>query len=577
MGISRTCEITLMGGFRVRVDGGAIPDEAWRRRRAAELIKILALERAGRLHREQIMDALWPRLPPEAAAANLRKAVHFARRAIGSDHAVVTGSGMVELWPGGGISVDATRFEDKARAALRSHDRAAAAEAATLYRGELLPEDRYASWADQPRERLRLLAVRVLKAASEWERVLEIDPADEEAHRELMARALAAGDRTGAIRQFERLRERLRIDLAMGPDEASVALYETALTSGEAGPPSVAGRVRALLGWGAVHLNAGDLDEAEMNAEQARRLALDSGLTREIGEASALLGIVANTRGQWRGMFLAEFVDVIRRSGEIAASVFDAHLCIAEFSLYGSSGPEEISEYARQLLEVAEETDSVQGHALAELLLGEADLISDHLEPAEGHLRASVVLHEQVGAVAGQVIAIQRLAESAVANGQRRRAGQLLRKGLRLAESSQMAPHLMVRMHEGLVAAAQGAAVLTAIREGEAALTGQVVCPPCSIGFRVAVAKAFANNGDIDLAQKRLDEAERIVGMWSSGPWHAAVWEARGVLRRAQGNEDEAAATFREAAERFADAGWPRDEARCRAYSEATGLASVMM
>jgi ATP/maltotriose-dependent transcriptional regulator MalT len=296
-------------------------------------------------------------------------------------------------------------------------------------------------------------------------------------------------------------------------------------------------------------------------------------LARETGEASALLGIVANTRGQWKAMFLAEFVDVVRRSREIAASVFDAHLCIAEFSLYGSSRSEEIREYARQLLEVAEGAGSVQGRALGELFFGEADLISGHLESAEGHLSASAHLHEQAGVVAGRVIAIQRLAESAVAKGQRGRAGRLLRSGLRLAESSHMAPHLMVRMHEGLVAAAQGAAVLTAVREGEAALIGQVVCPPCSIGFRVAVAQALANNGDLDMAQKRLDEAEQIAGMWSAGPWHAAVWEARGVLRRAQGNEDEAAAMLQEAAGRFADAGRPRDEARCRTYSEASGLA----
>jgi predicted negative regulator of RcsB-dependent stress response len=93
----------------------------------------------------------------------------------------------------------------------------------------------------------------------------------------------------------------------------------------------------------------------------------------------------------------------------------------------------------------------------------------------------------------------------------------------------------------------------------------------------VAVAKAFANSGDIDLAQKRLDEAERTAGMWPSGPWHAAVWEARGVLSRAQGSEDEAASMFRQAAELFADSGRPRDEARCRRYFETTGLTPVVL
>ena len=43
------------------------------------LVKLLALAPGYRLHREQVMDALWPDLAPEAAAGNLRKAVHFRK------------------------------------------------------------------------------------------------------------------------------------------------------------------------------------------------------------------------------------------------------------------------------------------------------------------------------------------------------------------------------------------------------------------------------------------------------------------------------------------------------------------
>jgi hypothetical protein len=39
-----------------------------------------------------------------------------------------------------------------------------------------------------------------------------------------MQRALDLGDRQGALRIFERLRERLRADLRVGPSVASVAL-----------------------------------------------------------------------------------------------------------------------------------------------------------------------------------------------------------------------------------------------------------------------------------------------------------------------------------------------------------------
>jgi DNA-binding SARP family transcriptional activator len=509
----RTYEIRLMGAFQVWVDDRVV--ETWPHRRAAELVKLLALADRRRLHREQVMDALWPELEPDAAAANLRKAVHFARRALGAEEAIGTAAEWIELAPAANVSVDVEIFEQAARAALGSNDEVASAQASELWPGDLLAEDRYASWAEERREGVRLLALQVLKAASLWERVLEIDPVDEEAHRALMQEALDAGDRRGAIRQFERLRERLRTDLGMGPDKGSVALYEKALAMEGGEPPTQAEQIRALLAWGLVHLNTGDFDEAERTAEEARALAVDGGLGREIGEASALLGILANMQGRWKEVFRAEFVASVRRSPDIAAFVFDAHLCLAEFCLCGPTPYEEIVAYAGELLEVAEEAGSVQGRALARLLLGEADLFSDRVGAAEEQLTAAMRLHEEARATTGQAVALQRLAEAALARGQRWRARRMLQRGLRLSETSPLAPHLVVRMHGGMVeSAADIATAVEQVESADDALAGKSVCPPCSMGFRIAASVALARAGRIDQARRRLDESERLAGMW---------------------------------------------------------------
>lgn len=74
------CDVRLLGGFEVSTDGGVVSPDSWRSRRAADVVKLLALEKDHQLHREQIMSSLWPDLPPDAAGANLRKAVHYARR-----------------------------------------------------------------------------------------------------------------------------------------------------------------------------------------------------------------------------------------------------------------------------------------------------------------------------------------------------------------------------------------------------------------------------------------------------------------------------------------------------------------
>ena len=85
------------------------------------------------------------------------------------------------------------------------------------------------------------------------------------------------------------------------------------------------------------------------------------------------------------------------------------------------------------------------------------------------------------------------------------------------------------------------------------------------MGFRTASAIALAEAGEVAATGQRLDEAERLTGMWNGGPWVAAVWEARGVHRRAQGHEEQAAALFREAAARYAAVGRQRDSERCLA------------
>src|SRR5215472_768833 len=104
-------EIALLGRFAVTVDGQQVPDGAWRHKRAAELVKILALAEGRRLHREQVMDLLWPDLAPDAAAANLRKAVHYARAALGAAQAITRSGAMLELCPGEPVAVDALAFE----------------------------------------------------------------------------------------------------------------------------------------------------------------------------------------------------------------------------------------------------------------------------------------------------------------------------------------------------------------------------------------------------------------------------------------------------------------------------------
>ncbi len=180
------CEIKLLGAFEVRLDGAAVSPSAWRHHRASDLVKLLALAEGHRAHREEVADLLWPTLSATSGAANLRKAVHFARTALGSPTAIESGTAMLRLFPDDVLVVDASRFEELAGKGDP--------KALELYTGDLLPEDRYTPWVEDHRDRLRLLLVQLLRRMGWWERLLTVDPSDEQAYRRLMERALAVGD-----------------------------------------------------------------------------------------------------------------------------------------------------------------------------------------------------------------------------------------------------------------------------------------------------------------------------------------------------------------------------------------------
>lgn len=563
--VAGACSIHLLGEFTVEVDGRVVPDSAWRHRRGAELLKLLALTPGHRLLRDQVIDALWPDLPVDAADTNLRKATHHLRRALGTPDPVVVDGGAVALCPNSPIVTDVDEFDAEARQALTSGPEACAA-AASRYGGELLPDDRYASWSFELRERLRLRYLQLLKLAGQWDKVLEVDATEEVAHQALMQRAIEAGNRQAALRQFARLRDTLSLDLGVGPDQHSVELYETALAMG--GAPSVTATERAsgLLARGLLHWNRMELDDAHQCAQEARALAIAEGLGRELGEATALLGMVAHGQGRWREVFRAEFVETLTDRPELAPFVLDAHLCLAEFSLYGPDSCQTVEPFAQELLDIACAAGSVRGQGLASLMLGEAALLSGQLNAASAALGRAARLNRSAEATSALCIALIRSAETESARGRRWQAARLLDRATRLARTAPLSAHLLVRVCATNIESAKTLEqAVAALDQADRDLASHPTCQPCSIGFHVAAATTRARAGDQLNARHHLETAERIAGMWQGGPWQAAVWEARGVVRLAEGDHGQGIALLNEAAELFARCGRSLDAARCRA------------
>jgi DNA-binding SARP family transcriptional activator len=246
-------EIRLLGAFEVRVNGRAVPSSVWRQRRAATIVKLLALESGHRLHREQLLETLWPELDTESAANNLRGALHHARRGLeeagASPGVFLTRDGdVVILGPLGAVQIDVEAFSEEVSRAWLSADPAIAAHAAELYAGDLLPDDLYEEWVAARRESLRASYLSLLtrwawqyeergafpQAIAVCERILQVAPLDETAHAALMRLHARMGNTLMALAQYARLQSLLHRELDVSPEPATQALA-AAIQAGSVG------------------------------------------------------------------------------------------------------------------------------------------------------------------------------------------------------------------------------------------------------------------------------------------------------------------------------------------------------
>ncbi|MBO1331928.1 AAA family ATPase [Streptomyces sp. VRA16 Mangrove soil] len=248
----------LFGGFAVTRDSGPAPAERWTRPSAQTLVKLLAVVPDHQLHREQAMDICWPDADQQSATGSLRVALHAARRALepelaprASSSYLISDGALLRLDPAT-VRIDADEAETAARAALASGARGDLAAALDLFTGDLLPEDRYASWAQARREQLVALREEVqlalaaahmaqgslTEAAAAAELVLAGSPAEEAAHRILMEAYLGQGLRRLAVRQYHLCREALDAELGVRPGPETERLHRLALTDSPSPAPT---------------------------------------------------------------------------------------------------------------------------------------------------------------------------------------------------------------------------------------------------------------------------------------------------------------------------------------------------
>ncbi len=227
--------LAMLGRFELCVAGRPV---ALRDGQEAALLKYVAA-RGGRVHSEEALEAMWPEADPAAARNRLRTILSRLRVAAGD---VIERAGK-SLVLSSSLTVDLNEFVadvDSARAAAATNRGLAIAiarRAMARYGGDLLPDDPYEDWAEEPRQRARTMMIGLLDLCAEdaaergdldeLRRVVEqsigFNPYDDARYLQLATALAQQGRRGEALSLLERARSALA-EIGLAPPPALVDL-----------------------------------------------------------------------------------------------------------------------------------------------------------------------------------------------------------------------------------------------------------------------------------------------------------------------------------------------------------------
>jgi len=242
--------VHLFGKFSIgadRPDGLSLPGG-----KTQELFFYLMLHRHQLHSREAMAALLWPECSTVKSRKNLRQALWQLQTALASftrngKYAFLTiDAESIHMNGDKAMSVDVSIFERSyqevcgvAGKALDINQAKILERAVDLYRGDLL-EGCYEDWCLVERERLQnwyLIMLEKLicysrkeheytRAVEYGEKILRLDRAHERTYRQLMRTFYESGNRTAALRQYDRCKVALEEELGVAPSQQTQKLYE---------------------------------------------------------------------------------------------------------------------------------------------------------------------------------------------------------------------------------------------------------------------------------------------------------------------------------------------------------------
>lgn len=245
-------QVRLFGELSIHLEGRSVLFPSGK---ALELFCYLLIHRDRAHTRETLSEVLWPGGKPDISKRYLRQALWRLNAAVhcGPDRhrrerelILIIDADWVRINPDAACWLDVSAFKrvyvtarDTSGHSLSDRQAKDLETALELYRGDLLA-NWYHDWCDYERDRLKLAYLAMLdqlmgycearqlyvKGLDFGQIILRYDPARESTHRQLMRLHYRAGDRTLAIRQYERCVSVLAQEFGIQPSADTIALYE---------------------------------------------------------------------------------------------------------------------------------------------------------------------------------------------------------------------------------------------------------------------------------------------------------------------------------------------------------------
>ncbi|HEC90717.1 MAG TPA: PAS domain S-box protein [Alphaproteobacteria bacterium] len=245
--------VFALGRFGLVVGDQSVGIARWARKQALTLLRHLVTARGNPVHRERLIECLWPDATERQGRERFKVTVYFLRRQLrraNMAEEVIGTSGETYWLRRERIWVDADVFEARVNEGrtLDSEKRLDAAtrcygEARKLYNGDYFAEYPYEDWCAEERERLREIYLDMLgwmaeanAARGEYAKAVQVcrealvrEPCRESQHRALMGYLTRLGRSDEALAQFDHCRRVLARDLGVEPMPETHLMYRQIL------------------------------------------------------------------------------------------------------------------------------------------------------------------------------------------------------------------------------------------------------------------------------------------------------------------------------------------------------------